>query len=172
MIGAIERFAARTAFWTGIGVIILMAAFTVLITIAVGLRYILGMGLEWSEEAGRYLMIWMGFLAASLALRESAHVGIVVFRAALPPRVRRWVVLAGALLVAVFLAVVTYQAVRLVIMVIPQESLVIPFSMAWPYLAIPIGSSLMLLQLLSVTIRQWEDDELSADRGREESSTL
>lgn len=151
----LERFAERVAYWTGICVMVLVAAFTLLIAVSVFLRYGLSRGLDWTEELGRYLMIWMGFLGASLALRNGAHVGVDMVRAALPRAVRRVVILIGSLIICSFFVMVTYQGIRLVSMVQEQESLVLPISMFWPYLAIPVGTLLMLVQLVPLTIREW-----------------
>ncbi len=151
----LERFVERVAYWTGICVMVLVAAFTLLIAVSVFLRYGLSRGLDWTEELGRYLMIWMGFLGASLALRNGAHVGVDMVRAALPRAVRRVVILIGSLIICSFFVMVTYQGIRLVSMVQEQESLVLPISMFWPYLAIPVGTLLMLVQLVVLTIREW-----------------
>ncbi len=155
MLRSLERAADRLAYWTGICVMVLVAAFTLLVSLSVVLRYGFGRGLDWSEELGRYLMIWMGFLAASLALRNGAHVGVEMVREALPRPMRRVVILAGSLTTFSFFVMVTYQGIRLVGMVWPQESLVLPISMFWPYLAIPVGALLMLIQLVPMVIREW-----------------
>jgi TRAP-type C4-dicarboxylate transport system permease small subunit len=152
---ALERFADRVAYWTGIGVMVLVAAFTLLVCVSVFLRYGLSQGLDWSEEAGRYLMIWMGFLGASLALRNGAHVGVTMLRDALPTPIRRVVLLVGTVVVFGFFAMVTYQGILLLGMVSSKESLVLPISMLWPYLAIPVGTLLMLIQLVPVAMREW-----------------
>lgn len=156
MVRRLERIAEQVAYWTGIGVMVLVAAFTLLIAVSVFLRYGLSRGLDWTEELGRYLMIWMGFLGASLALRNGAHVGVDMLRNALPPPLRRVVILVGSLLVFGFFAMVAQQGIRLVRMVWPQESLVLPISMFWPYLAIPVGAVLMLLQLVPIAVREWQ----------------
>lgn len=155
MLTSLERFADRVAYWTGIGVMFFVAAFTVLVSFSVILRYGFSQGLEWSEELGRYLMIWMGFLAASLALRGGAHIGIDLVRQRLPPNLRRVVVLASTASVFCFFAMVVYQGSVLLILVRPKPSLVLPVSMFWPYLAIPVGSLLMLLQLIPIAVREW-----------------
>jgi TRAP-type C4-dicarboxylate transport system permease small subunit len=63
--------------------------------------------------------------------------------------------LVGTVAVFGFFAMVTYQGILLLGMVSSKESLVLPISMLWPYLAIPVGALLMLIQLLPVAIREW-----------------
>lgn len=151
----LERLAERVAYWTGICVIVLVAAFTLVVSVSVLLRYGFSLGIDWSEELSRYLMIWMGFLGASLALRNGAHVGVDMVRRALPRSIRRLVILTGSATCLGFFVVVAYQGIHLVGMVWPQPSLVLPVSMSWPYLAIPLGAILMIIQLVPITIREW-----------------
>ena len=165
MLTSLERFADRVAYWTGIGVMFFVAAFTVLVSFSVILRYGFSQGLEWSEELGRYLMIWMGFLAASLALRGGAHVGVDLIRELLPPSRRRIVVLASSVAVFCFFAMVVYQGSVLLILVWPKPSLVLPVSMFWPYLAIPVGALLMLVQLVPLAVREWTTGSAKRQQG-------
>lgn len=166
MLAGLERFADRLAYWTGIAVMVFVAAFTGLVSFSVILRYGFSQGLEWSEELGRYLMIWMGFLAASLALRGGGHVGIDMVRDLLPPRVRRLVVLASSAAVLSFFVFVAYQGSLLLLLVWQKESLVLPVSMFWPYLAIPVGAVLMLIQLLPLAARAWRSGAPAPPEGK------
>lgn len=152
---SLERLAERLAYWTGICVMVLVAAFTLLVTVSVVLRYGFSQGLDWSEEAGRYLMIWMGFLGASLALRKGAHVGITMIREALPRPLRRVVTLVASLAVLGFFLVMAYEGIYLLGPVSQKTSLVLPISMFWPYLAVPVGIILMIIQLVPLMIREW-----------------
>ncbi len=151
----LEWFTERVAHWTGIGVMVLVAAFTLLVTVSVVMRYGFSQGLDWGEEAGRYLMIWMGFLGASLALRNGSHVGITMIREALPRPIGRVVTLVAALVVLAFLLVIAYEGIYLLGPVSQKTSLVLPISMVWPYLAVPVGLILMIIQLVPLALREW-----------------
>ncbi len=156
MLEKLERFTEWVARCTGVGVMILMALATGLVAVSVLLRYVFFTGIAWSEEATRYLMIWMGFLAISLALRKGVHVGVEMLRDALPPGLRRIVTMIAVLSIFFFFGVVTYEGFLLIPKVAGTESVVLPVSMAWFYLAIPVGSLLMLLQMLPIAIRAWQ----------------
>jgi TRAP-type C4-dicarboxylate transport system permease small subunit len=151
----LERVAARLAHWTGIVVMILVAAFTLLVFASVVLRYGFSQGLDWGEEAGRYLMIWMGFLGASLALRNGGHVGITMIRETLPAPVQRVVTLVASLGILAWFVVTAYGATFLLETVSQKTSLVLPISMFFPYLAVPVGIILMVVQLVPLMIREW-----------------
>jgi TRAP-type C4-dicarboxylate transport system permease small subunit len=160
MLRRLDRFTESLARWTGVGVMVLMAAATALVAVSVLLRYVFSTGIDWGEELTRYIMIWMGFLGMSLALRKGAHAGIEMLRAALPLPIRRVVTMVAVLSILFFFSVVIYQGFILVGLVAEKESVVLPVSMAWFYLAIPVGSLLMLLQALPITIRAWQTGDI------------
>ncbi len=153
MLQKLERLTEWLARWTGVAVMVLMAAATGLVIVSVILRYLFFTGIDWGEEATRYLMIWMGFLATSLALRKGAHVGVEMLRAALPSFVRRVITTIAVLSILFFIALVIYQGSILVVQVADKESIVLPVSMAWFYLSIPVGMLLMFIQMLPIAIR-------------------
>lgn len=126
----------------------LMAVLVVVVVTSVVFRYLLVSPLTWSEEVGRYLMIWVGFLAASIAVQQGMHVGIDFLVQAVPPATALWLRRLARMLTAVFLFLVTVYGFLLVLNLWDQWSPVLQFRMTWPYLAIPVGSLLMLLELL------------------------
>ncbi len=171
MVRALERFADWVAHWTGVGVIILMGAVTALVTVSVILRYGFSTGIVWGEEVARYLMIWMGFLGASLALRKGAHVGVEMLRARLPLGFRRVVTLVASLAAFFFFAMVLYQGSILVVQVAAKESIVLPVSMLWFYLSIPVGAVLMLIQMAPIIVREWRTGTTTHESVAEERLT-
>ena len=44
----------------------------------IAVRNLFGIGLTWSEPLVRYLVLWVGFLGAALAVREGRHITIEV----------------------------------------------------------------------------------------------
>ena len=56
-------------------VALLLAAMVVLVFGNVLLRYTMNTGITVSEEASRWLFVWMTFLGAVVALKERAHLG-------------------------------------------------------------------------------------------------
>jgi TRAP-type C4-dicarboxylate transport system permease small subunit len=127
---------------------VLMAVLVVVVVASVIFRYVLLSPLAWSEEVGRYLMIWVGFLAASIAIQQGMHVGIDFLVGWVPSGVAAWLRRVARTLTGVFLLIVTVYGFMLVVSLWDQWSPVLQFRMTWPYLAIPVGSLLMLLELL------------------------
>ena len=72
------------------GVIALcLVVMVVLVFGNVVLRYVFNSGIATSEELSRWLMVWLTFLGAIVALREHAHLGVDTLVRALPPLGKR-----------------------------------------------------------------------------------
>jgi len=127
---------------------VLMAFLVAVVVLSVIFRYILISPLTWSEEVGRYVMIWVGFLAASIAMREGLHVSVEFVLQWVTPGIAAWLrgLARGAMVV--FLLVVMGYGFFLVTNLWDQWSPVMGIRMTWPYLAIPVGSLLMLVQMV------------------------
>lgn len=135
---AVNRFAAGA----------LMLVMTVLVFSNVVLRYVFDSSLTWVEELTRYMMIWVAYLGAGLALRAGTHVAVDVLQDCLPePAVR---VLRGliAAMVLVFLAGVAWYGFDYAQFAIKQRSPVLGLSLGLVYLAVPLGCALMGVHLL------------------------
>ncbi|MGY3149311.1 TRAP-type C4-dicarboxylate transport system permease small subunit [Bradyrhizobium sp. USDA 3397] len=65
-----------------------LAAMVVLVFSNVVLRYVFNSGIAVSEELSRWLLVWLTFLGAIVALRQHAHLGVDMLVRALPPRGR------------------------------------------------------------------------------------
>src|SRR6266702_7218851 len=65
-----------------------LAVMVVLVFGNVVLRYGFNSGIAISEELSRWLLVWLTFLGAIVALRQHAHLGVDTLVRALPPRGR------------------------------------------------------------------------------------
>ncbi len=63
-----------------------LAAMVVLVFTNVVLRYAFNSGIATSEELSRWLLVWLTFLGAIVALRQHAHLGVDTLVRALPRR--------------------------------------------------------------------------------------
>jgi TRAP-type C4-dicarboxylate transport system permease small subunit len=116
---------------------------------------VLNIAVAWVEELAVYCMIWLVFLGIGVAASERAHIGMLFLRDSLPMSVKKYVLLLTNLLMIAFLAVVAYEGTILAMTVIPQKSAALRLSFFWPYMGIPVGAALMMIQLLLVTVRDF-----------------
>jgi TRAP-type C4-dicarboxylate transport system permease small subunit len=133
---------------TEVVVMVLMGFLVVVVVVSVLFRYVLLSPITWSEEVGRYTMIWLGFLAASIAVRQGLHVGVDFVVQWAPSRIAVWLKRLARAAMMGFLVIVVGYGFVLVTNLWDQWSPVLQFRMTWPYLAIPVGSFLMLIQLV------------------------
>ena len=134
--------------------ILCLSVLTILVPIEVFLRYLFGKSLYITEEFTRYLMVWVVFLASSLAIREDSHISIGIFVNRFRGRTRSWINLIAHILLVIFLVFLIIEGVIALRFQMDQiiPSLEIPIF--WFYLAIPVGSFLMILNLLP---KIWEN---------------
>ncbi len=132
-------------------IIFLVSGIMFLVVIAqVIFRYVLSQPLPWSEELARYLMIWVACLSASEAYVKGNHVGVSFVIDALKPELRKTMVLAVHLIVAILMGVIAYQGFILSSLLRTQLSPAMGLPMTWPYLAVPVGATLILIQALAL----------------------
>jgi TRAP-type C4-dicarboxylate transport system permease small subunit len=129
-------------------ILVMMAVMASLVFTNVITRYIFNFSIMWAEEVSQYLMIWIAYLSAGLAMREGRHVAIEVLQDRLPGVLAmRLRMLVGALVLA-FLGVVTVLGFQFVAFAWQQETPVLNISLGIPYLAVPIGAMLFALHFL------------------------
>lgn len=137
---------------THILIFVLLAVMVANTAVSVFYRYVLNNAISWSEEASRYLMIWLGFFGMSLATRDRAHVGITFVVNALPAPLRRFFLYLVDLIVLAFLVLLLILSIREIHASQGQTTAALLLPMAIPYAAVTTGASLMLLQALRRTI--------------------
>jgi TRAP-type C4-dicarboxylate transport system permease small subunit len=135
------------------GLALLVLAMTAVTFAQVVARYVFGEPLIWSEEAARYLFVWVSLIGAALAMREGGHYALDALVLRLPP-VLRQVARNLALLVSVaFLLVLLRTGIAETQQAAMQDAATLPIRMDLPYLAIPIGAGLMLFHLAAGLVR-------------------
>lgn len=136
--------------WT---ITILIGAMVLNIAGGVFFRYVLGNSLYWTEELGRYLMIWAGLLGAVIAMKGDEHVGISMAVERFPPRIRRWLSLMARLVVSIFLAVILAKSFVQLSSLSIQRSSAMEIPMIVPYLSVTVSVLLMSVENLVHIVR-------------------
>jgi len=145
-------FLKRLNRWTQYVIISFMIVFTANLVMNVGLRYLAHTSIVWVEELSIYLMIWVSFLAAAVAFREGAHVTFTVLVDKLPMRIRRKLIFFNQAIVLGFLMVIVYYGFLFAIVNWGQQTPALRISKGIPYLAIPVGGILMILQMTGIVL--------------------
>lgn len=131
-------------------VVILTAILVVDVLIGVANRFIFHLALSWTEEIARYLFIWIIMMGAGIVLRLRGHIGLTFILKRLK-KSKNWVILVTQIMMLFFLLTVIVYGIKLFIFIL-QKGQVSPASgiPLWLlFLSIPLGSSIMVIHLLS-----------------------
>jgi TRAP-type C4-dicarboxylate transport system permease small subunit len=116
-------------------------------------RYVFMVSAPWTEEAARYLMIWMALLAAGLAFLKGDHFNIDFITTRLNPGARRFFAIGMDLLAGIFVLCIIAWGIPFAQLGFFTTAPGLQISMFIPYLALPVGGVLMLANLARHTIR-------------------
>tara|TARA_Y100000815_G_scaffold275775_1_gene317348 strand:- start:4168 stop:4761 length:594 start_codon:yes stop_codon:yes gene_type:complete len=146
--------------------IVIVATLLALITVQIVLRYGFNSSLLWAEEACRYLLIWLSFLAVVFAL-ERGEVASLSFLGASLPRIPALLLAAAAALASAILCILlarygwTYAefagrqpipALRFLFEDVFGPSAPTAPRTFWVYVAVPAGMVLLAVRLLANTV--------------------
>ena len=141
-----------------VAVVLLLATLVGIITWEVICRYVLKIPMVWSEQLASYTMVWLAFMSAAIAFRQGAHIGMTLLSSRFTGWVEKLVTILSHLLILFFLVFLVWWGIVHTADVRSQRSpVVFNISMMWPYLAIPSGAILMIIQELKVIFVGYEN---------------
>jgi len=109
---------------------------------------LLGSNFSMSEELSRWGLIAICFIGASAALKQKQHVAVNMLMQALPLRVGKICVTIAYLVTLVLLVFSTYYSLKAAISAEGMAGDIIPISMMYVKLTLPLGMSMMIVHLL------------------------
>lgn len=113
-------------------------------------RYAFGNSFIWGSELAQYLHVWQIWIGASLAVRMQSHIRVDVFINLFPKTVKKYLDLIGTIAWFIFALFLAYEGTKYVMdmQASGQTSPSLKIGMWIPYLAIPIGGTLMSIRLI------------------------
>jgi TRAP-type C4-dicarboxylate transport system permease small subunit len=139
---AIDRFTTSAAMTAAQ---ILLAIATACAIFQVTARFLLGTPSDWSEVLTRIALIWMVYLGIAAAIRKGALVSVDALFRATKGKWRRALEVVILCATSIFLLVLLIFGSIVTWRVRFQEIAGLEISMAWAYLAIPLGSLFALI---------------------------
>ncbi len=134
-------------------IIAIVGVLAVILIAAVFYRYALNNAIAWSEEGSKYLMVWLTFLGAPIALRHAAHINIDLLVKLFPPRGRQAFYLAINLIITLTMGILLWKGWEFAQLGARQVASSFNFSMVWMYVAVPIGSALTCLVAIELALK-------------------
>ena len=167
-----QRVAGHAALWSQwlskvveVIVVILMVVLVLDVWLGVIVRYFVDYPLTFTEEAARYLMIWMALLAVSIGIARREHIGVLI----LFDRLRgipRHILLAIFDLLGLFLfAFLFYYGVGFTIDGMQRLTMIYDMPKSIPFASVPVACLLACVQIVLAAVR--DQAKLLAEPGRE-----
>lgn len=112
-------------------------------------RYALGSPSTFTDEAARFLMVWMTFLGGAYMFGCNGHLCVTSIRDRLPPKIQGAVIVLTYVLIAVFaVAVMMYGSQRLITRTLSQPSPSLCIPMGWFYSILPISAFCIVIYMV------------------------
>lgn len=124
----------------------------------VGGRYLMGSSLSWGEETMRYIMMWLMMLGGVTAVYRAEHMAIEGLQDLVSPALRHMVRSALYAVGGIFFVLLAYYGWSAALRNLSQHAAASGMPMVVPYMAIPVGSVLILIQIALCWISGFESD--------------
>lgn len=111
-------------------------------------RYIFNFSFAWSEELLRLAMLWAAFLAASLGVRESKHIGLDLLISRVPEPARARIRILMSCVVVILLGVFWVLTAQFTLFMSDMVSPILQISKAVWYLSVLLGFTFMVFYYL------------------------
>ena len=131
---------------------LLMITISLLIFTQVIFRYVFNYSLYWSEELGRYTLIWITFLGASVGFKRKAHVGVDFLYNAFNNRAKMFLTILTDILLLGLSLILCIYGTRLAKFVHIQTSAALLIPMSIPFASIAVGGFLTSVHSFSSLI--------------------
>jgi len=140
--------------WVETVIVIALILMTLVLLLQVFARYVVQVSIPWTEEIARYLLVFMTFTGAALALREKQHIAITFLLERLPDTPRICLELLFDVVIMLFLGAVFRGSLNMVQLTWETPAGTIPWITTGKlYLVLPFATLLMLGYLLAQVFR-------------------
>ena len=138
-----------------IAVISCVLSIALIVSASIFFRYVLNNSITWSEEIAKYLMVWMVFVGAPVAMVQSRHIAIEMFPNLFRPRIRALIFLIVNLLIVLTMAFWTYRGFTYTVGGMSQVmSSFDKIPLGVVFASIPFGSCIMMIISFQISLNQ------------------
>jgi len=147
------------------------AVATLLLFTNVVLRYVFDTGFVWVLELVQYMFAWVVLIGAAHGVKAGIHLGIDILTTKFELATQRWLGLGSLAICLLFSSTVLWLSIEYTYKIWQWGDLTLDLQIPqWiPYLAIPIGLSLMTYRLLQVGVRIWRGELLHVGRAEHDA---
>lgn len=138
---------------TEIVVIILMVLLVLDVWLGIFVRYFVNLPLTFTEEAARYLMIWMALLAVSIGIARRSHIGVLFLFDKTQGKLRHLLMGFIDLLGLLFFLFLFYYGIGFTVDGARRLTMIYGMPKSLPFAAVPVSCLLAAIQISLVAIR-------------------
>ena len=122
-------------------------------------RFVLAYSSLWGEEVARYAFVYLGWVGASFAVKQRAHIRFDVILHVLPKRLHGYVYIFGDVVTLVFACFAMYWSLHSIgtLLEFDAKSYALRISKVWFEAAVPLGFSMMMVRLIQSVVRDLRD---------------
>lgn len=136
----------------------LVGALAVLVAVEVFFRYVLNASISWYDEFAGYLLVWVTFWGAVLALDRGRHIGFETVVERFPILAQKLVMTIVYLLLIALQVVLVYYGWILTTQLSGETAITLPVPIGVVYLVIPTAATMMLLICAIRIFQIWQLD--------------
>ena len=125
-----------------------MYVFIALVAVQVIWRYVLSNPLPWTEQAARYLFIWMLMLEMPILVRRKNNMAFDLLYNRFPEKVQKAIQIMTLILIGAFGVVYFIASIQLCIKAGNKTAIGLGIPIKWVYAAQPVGAGLLVLTSL------------------------
>lgn len=118
-------------------------------------RYLFNNSLAWTEEISSYLLVCLTFLGSAMAVRKNTHIQIEFLYTLVSYRTGLILALLVDALRIAFLALSTYLAYQVMVIMQFQYMAVVNWPLSYVYGGVFLGYAAMTFRSIQVIIRHW-----------------
>lgn len=134
-----------------------MFVFILLVAVQVIWRYVLSNPLPWTEQAARYLFIWMLMLAMPILVRRKNNMAFDLLYNRFPVNVQKVIQIITLVLIGAFGVVYFIASMNLCIKAGNKTAIGLGIPIVWVYAAQPVGAGLLVLTALEQILEKFFD---------------
>lgn len=154
-LAAAARWRQRFFLGTEVALFVLVLLLLALVLLQVFTRYVMDMGLPWTEEVARMVLVWTVMLGAAIAMDRKQHYVIAVLSDHFRGWLRFGVLVATNVMGIVFLVALVRYGADYMAANMRTTYVSTQFSRGWVYLSLPVGSAMMIASLIVQSFEAW-----------------
>jgi TRAP-type C4-dicarboxylate transport system permease small subunit len=138
--------------WVSVAILWAMSIFVFLQFVT---RYFFNNSLAWTEEISSYLLVCLTFIGSAMAVRKNTHIQIEFLYTIVSYRVGLVIALAVDVMRIAFLALSTWLAYKVMLIMRFQYMAVVDWPLSYVYACVFAGYAVMTIRAIQVIVRHW-----------------